>query len=181
MGTAARCANEPQRINIDRVTAVFSDGTFNDFNASQPISDTNVPIIAPDWYPAIFNLIQVIIAAIRIDLGNPSPNNFLLHPSALNETIASALPPNATDSLLYQANIHPEIYGIQDMLPLTVTGPSVMQVVFPCRFQRWKPTGSLVISVLVVTLSMFSSGWAVFMVIARSWVKRGNPKGEASI
>jgi hypothetical protein len=183
-GVAAPCANDPHPIKIDRVTTVFPNGSFNAFDAYLPPSNTNKPLIELDWLPRIANLIQVIVASIRIDLGNPSPNNFILHPSALSRTLSNTFPAvgltNSTDSLLYQANVHPEIYGIQGMLPLTLAGPARIQVVFLCRFQQWKAFGALFISVLVATLSMFASGWALFMLLASSWVKRGSEAGKTS-
>ena len=185
LGTAERCANDPHPINIDRITSVFPNGSFNKYDASLPISDTNKPLIKVDWYPRIANLIQVIVAAIRIDLGNPSPNNFILHPSALNRTLADTFPaaelPNSAGSLLYEANVHPERYGIEGMLPLTLGGPAKIQVVFPCRFLQQKAFGGLFISVLVATLSMFSSGWALFIFSAGLWVRRGDENGKTCL
>jgi hypothetical protein len=184
LGVTAPCANDPHPINIDRVTSVFRNGSFNAFDAFLPPSNTNKPLIKLDWFPRIANLIQVIVASIRIDLGNPSPNNFILHPSALNRTLSSTFPAvkltNSTDSLLYQANVHPEIYGMQGMLPLTLAGQARIQVVFPCRFQRRKAFGALFISVLVATLSMFASGWALFMFLASYWVKHSSETGKTS-
>jgi hypothetical protein len=182
LGVADPCAIKPHPIHIDRVTTVFPNGSFNSFDAYLPPSNTNKQLIKFEWTARISNLIQVIVASIRIDLGNPSPNNFFLHPSALNGALSSIFPPigptNSTDSLLYQANVHPEIYGIQGMIPLTLAGPAKIQVVFLCRFQQRKAFGSLFISVLVATLSMFASGWALFMLLAGIWVKRSSETGK---
>lgn len=119
-------------------------------------------------YPAIYNLIQTILAAVRIDLGNPNPNNFLLNSSVVNATLFNAI--NMTNgssipSILYRATTT-QIQG------LTLEGPAAIQVLYACQLQQAKPIGSAIISVLVATLSMFMSGWAVFMFISSDYAER---------
>ena len=134
-----------------------------------------------DMYPAASNLARTIHAAVRIDLGNPSPNNFILNPFALDATITSTFPAtprlNSSASLLYDANTHPELYGLQGMLPLAVEGPASIRVVYPCRLQQKKSAGQAFISVLVATLSMSASGWALLMFVASYWTKSGDEAG----
>jgi hypothetical protein len=151
---------------------VFSNADHITFDGFLPISDTNQPLIPSnsDLYRPVINLAQTILAAVRIDLGNPSPNNFILHPSTLNATLFSTFPAsnllNASASVLYQANVRPDLYGIQGSLPLTLEGPANIQVVYSCQFQQRKAPGSAFISVLVATLSMFSTGWGLCMFLA---------------
>ena len=64
------------------------------------------------------------------------------------------------------ANVNPNRYGLQGMLLLTMQGPENIQVLYLCQLQRLKAPGPLITSVLVATLSMFMSGWALFIFIA---------------
>jgi hypothetical protein len=52
-----------------------------------------------------------------------------------------------------------------------------MDVVYLCRFQHPLPPAQAFIAVLVATLSMFSSGWAIFLALATKVVKRRNSGG----
>ncbi|KAF8916363.1 hypothetical protein CPB85DRAFT_1250803 [Mucidula mucida] len=61
---------------------------------------------------------------------------------------------------------------LETILPLNVSGPAVARVAYACRYQRRKAPGSLIVSVLVATLTMSSSIWAVFMLLTTAWVKR---------
>ena len=181
LGANASCATTPPPININITTLVSPEGDFSTFNASLPSSDANQPIVTEDTYYPIANLIQTIIAIARIDLGNPSGNNFLLNSSVLNSTIYSAFPPTtflgAAESELYKAYNHPERYELSSF-PLDVEGPAKMQVAYTCRFQQWKNPGTATISVLVATLSMFSAGWAIFTLIATYWITYNSEEGK---
>jgi hypothetical protein len=124
-----------------------------------------------------------VYAAIRVDLGNPSLNNFILNPSALNGTIFETFPvtpynqaqSSTTSTLYYQW--HNPSPALQAYLPINMSGPAQIEVAYPCRFQQRKPLGSLVVSVLVATLSMFSSAWAVFILAATTFAKRSDSTG----
>jgi hypothetical protein len=177
LGIGALCANRPPSINIGRVTIVYSDGATT-FVTSPPVSGTSKLLIPEDMYGPVANTVQTILAAARIDLGNPSPNNFLLNPSVLSETIFRTFP--ATDHLDISASVFYQTvdsYQHQGILPLTVEGPASMRVVYACRLQRMKAPGPVFVSTLVATLSMFSSGWALFTLFAGYWSKRGS-EGE---
>ncbi|KAG8983282.1 hypothetical protein FRB93_007314 [Tulasnella sp. JGI-2019a] len=66
-------------------------------------------------------------------------------------------------------------------LPLDGSKRSTISVPFLCRFSVRKSTGEAFIAVLVATLSMFSAGWAVFILVCSYFAKRGQPKGESHI
>ncbi|KAF6759946.1 hypothetical protein DFP72DRAFT_1004757 [Ephemerocybe angulata] len=125
------------------------------------------------------NFLQLARAAAQIDLGNAAPNNFLTNLSMVDSVLIPTYPSasrpgvsvksqlyNAWKSQLMQSSIEPKPYA-----NLGISGPSTLQAVFICHFSRLKSTGSLLVSVLVATLSMFSSGWAILLIVAAHIVK----------
>jgi hypothetical protein len=178
LGTDATCANKPLPVSISNVTVMYANGNHSTYDTSLPISDTNRPGVIYDIYPPLTNFAQTIVAAVRIDLGNPSPNNFMLNPSVLNATIVDIFPANnlttASASSLYEANANPD-RRTQGMLPLTVAGPADIQVLYTCQFRQRKSLAQVFISVLVATLSMFSAGWAVFTFFASYYAAHKSP------
>jgi len=153
------------------------------FDSSRPIDSHNylTPyILNDDIEIPFYNLLQTVYAAIRVDMGNPSMNNFILNPSALNLTIYEKFPATAnqdeTTSTFYDQssgnNPKSDLH-----LPINVPGPAQIQVVYTCRTQQRKSLGSLITSVLVATLSMFSIAWAAFISAATAFVKRTDPAG----
>ena len=165
---------------IYSAAVVMSNLTLVQDTAPDPITvlDDNVKL-------PISNLLQTVYAIIRMELGNPSPNNFILHTNVTDSTIVSkfpATPSNQGGDVLvsgpYQEWTNPDP-ETKKYLPVTVSGPANIRVVYPCRFQQRKTTGQLFISVLVATLATFSTGWAVFMSLAVYFVKRKGPSGES--
>ncbi|KAF9522563.1 hypothetical protein CPB83DRAFT_864308 [Crepidotus variabilis] len=116
-----------------------------------------------DTNAALWNLLQTIYALIRVELGIDSPNNFLLHKESIAMVLVDTGPKNLY-STLESGNL-----GVS---PVTMSGPSVIEAQYFCKYQQLKSPGSLVVSVLVAVLSMFSSGWAVYMFIISSLAKR---------
>ncbi|KAJ6484452.1 hypothetical protein C8R47DRAFT_1280653 [Mycena vitilis] len=178
LGRIAACAVAVPTFNISSSFVSYSNLTFQQYFASDPPTDFNQPVITNDTFNALANVIQTIYAAVRIDLGNPSPNNFLLNTSVIPATIFSTFPatqPGIYDTSAEYANlvgtaVNPD-FNITGLLPLTVEGPAQMDVVYLCRFQLPLAPAQAFIAVLVATLSMFSSGWAIFLVIATKVVK----------
>jgi hypothetical protein len=182
LGLAALCSISPPKLVITSAATVYPNATILQFDNSYPIDPVDNPyVLDADLERPFSNLLQAVYAAIRIDLGNPSLNNFILNPLALNATIFEKFPVTAynqdlfsTMSTLYYRWRNPDP-SLQKYLPVTVSGPAQIQVVYPCRFQQPKPLGSLIVSVLVATLSMFSSAWAVFILVATAFAKRTDP------
>ncbi|KAF8907353.1 hypothetical protein CPB84DRAFT_308744 [Gymnopilus junonius] len=116
-------------------------------------------------------------SAIRIGLGNPSVNNFILNRMFLNKTIYSTFPATKynSDAASRNSTMY-AIYNHPDALT-TVTGLSQIQLVYACRFQQRKYIGPLIVSVMVATVSMFSSGWALYILIATELAKREATSG----
>ncbi|KAF9485189.1 hypothetical protein BDN70DRAFT_679073 [Pholiota conissans] len=178
-GPSADCSVSPPKPTIQYAAVVYPNATLLQYDYSIPVKPvTNPYVLDNDTEAPMLNLLQAIHAAIRIDLGNPSSNNFILDQTALNSTIIPSFPrtsynQNAT-SLLYEQWAHPGSQ-LQGFLPFKIAGPAHIQAAYACHVQRRKPVGSLFVSVLVATLSMFSSGWAIFMIVAASLAKRNDP------
>ncbi|KAG8983826.1 hypothetical protein FRB94_013033 [Tulasnella sp. JGI-2019a] len=129
-------------------------------------------------YPSSFDLdsyatsttdtMQFLLAATRLDIGNVLPNNFLVYPDTLNETISK------DSNIIQELSMHNETFqGLGD-----VSRPAVIASQYLCHFPQRKSLGSAIISVLVATLSMFGSAWAVFLAVATYYEKRKHPQGN---
>jgi len=173
VGTNATCASDPPPVNITSSLVILSNGTFTYRVFSDIFS-----VIDSDLYAPIANIIQTIHASVRIDLGNPHKNNFLLNPSVLNATLSSAFSaevlPNTTVSTLYEFIANRGFFTLQNALPLKVEGLAKLQTRYLCQLQRMKAPAQAFIAVLVATLSMFVSGWGLVMLFASYWAKKGN-------
>jgi hypothetical protein len=53
---------------------------------------------------------------------------------------------------------------------LHIPGPSVVQVVYWCKFLRCRGVGNLAVSVLAATFGMFSTLWTVYITVV-GWIK----------
>ncbi len=185
LGASAECATSAPTYNISSVSVGYSDFNLQQYVSSQPIEPLNTPLITTDVEGPLANIIQVIAAGVRIDLGNPSPNNLFLNNSAIDGALRANFPAteNApfTESVAYNIRKSPATAAagsqLDTILPLNVSGPGVARVPYACRSQRRKSPGSLFVSVLVATLTMTSSGWAAFMLVATTWIKRRDPQG----
>jgi hypothetical protein len=180
LGSSAACGLSTPNFTISSAAVVMSDLSFFQDEAPDPITVLDDNIKLP-----ISNLLQTVYAIIRVELGNPSPNNFILHPNVTDNIIVSTFPAtplnqggDALISGLYQEWTNPDP-ETKKYLPVTVSGPANIQVVYPCRFQQQKTPGQVFISVLVATSSMFSTGWAVFMVLAVYFAKQRGPSGKS--
>ena len=184
LSVATPCSILPPKFEITHAAAVYANTTIQQFDNSYPMDPVRNPyVLDANFERPSFNLLQAVYAAIRVDFGNPSLNNFILNPLALNGTIFENFPVTAynqdqssTTSSLYH-EWHNPTPNMQRYLPINVSGPAQIQVAYPCRFQQRKPIGSLIVSVLVATLSMFSSAWAVFIHLATTFAKRTDPAG----
>jgi hypothetical protein len=153
-----------------------------------PINATVNPwVLDDDTEQPLHNLLQAVDACIGVELGNPRPNNFILNPSFLNNSIIQKFPTTRWNadiddenySNLYHGWAHPDPI-LKSYLPVNTSGPANIQAVYPCQFQKRKSLGSLFVSVLVATLGMFSTGWALFIMTASTLAKRMDPAGGTS-
>ncbi|KAJ7880029.1 hypothetical protein B0H14DRAFT_3770095 [Mycena olivaceomarginata] len=140
---------------------------FKTYSANEPTSEFNQPVVTNDTFGIISNLVQGAYTA--------------------------TFPALANESLLYSALVDDEFYArnasagnptnpnITGLLPLTSPGPAVIQGVYLCHFQRAKSRGSAFLAVLVGTHSMVSSGWAIFLGLAATVVKKRVPSKNACV
>ncbi|KAF6757304.1 hypothetical protein DFP72DRAFT_1113259 [Ephemerocybe angulata] len=140
------------------------------------LASKDTGVVSPFLAPSL-NFIHLAHAAARIDLGNMAPNNFLTNLNMVDTVLIpefpSGLPGETTRSQLYdtwKSQINPQTN--KNYATLTVPGPATLQTVFICHFSKLKSGGSLFVAVLVATLSMFSSAWGLFIIIASRIVKR---------
>ncbi|KAJ7466351.1 hypothetical protein FB451DRAFT_1485153, partial [Mycena latifolia] len=187
LGPEAPCALQNPSVNVTSLF-LFNPGAprpgIYSYSAADPVSMWNEPLMDKKHGSAY--------TTVRLDLGNRAPNNFLLNTSLIPAAIESSFPQTLArlpiQSILYAmlvgdpsyAEDEPPSavaeYNLTGLLPLTLPGPAVVDGDL-CRFQRAKSPGSAVIAVLVATLSMFSSGWALFLGFAPGMVKRRAPDG----
>ena len=185
LGLNASCAINPPQFDIFLAAIVFPNSTIVNYDSRFPPDPVKNPwVLDNDTELAVYNILQTVYAAVRIDLGNPSFNNFILYPAAVNNTIYPAFPITPANgeefsgSTLYSL-LNTPFHGTQlSPVSLFSWGPATIQVVYPCQFQQLKTPGALFISVLVATLSMFSTGWTVYMLLAVTIVKRHDPTGS---
>jgi hypothetical protein len=188
LGRDAPCALQVPPLNVTSMFEYAPNGKISQYFASIPGS---TPLITNDTAGIMSNLVQAAYAAVRLDLGNPSPNNFLLNSSMIGQAITASLPQTFPqlpgESYLYSVLVGDGYYAsatnatipdVAHLLPLKLPGPAVLDGVYLCRFQRVKSPGSAFIAVLVATLSMFSSGWAIFLRLAAGMVKKRQPGGK---
>ncbi|KAF8150752.1 hypothetical protein B0H34DRAFT_151036 [Crassisporium funariophilum] len=180
LGPNADCAVAAPKFNITNAAHVV--GTVGLVQNNLGSDAPGTPQVMNELTTApINNLLQAIYASVRIDLGNDSPNNFILHKEAMARVLNSTFPVTAVTpanpanigltSTLVSVWTDPsattrdgsDYSWLLEYLPVNVTGASSIQMVYLCQFQQRKSPGSLLISVLVAVLSMFSSGWALYM------------------
>ncbi|KAJ3525909.1 hypothetical protein NMY22_g10384 [Coprinellus aureogranulatus] len=162
----------------------FKITALNAVNASLDLmqqSSRDPPTVDPQFAlddtfgPPILNMLQLSLAAFRIDLGNPSPNNFLTYPEALNRTLAPVFPsvplspsmPSQLYDHLHQQSLLFQSGSASAFDAFRIPGPSIVQTVYVCKLLKRKDAANLIVSVFVATAGMFTTGWALFISIAR--------------
>ncbi|KAG9029708.1 hypothetical protein FRB95_005004 [Tulasnella sp. JGI-2019a] len=157
----------------DSLTLLDADG--NDAGLPSNSSPSNYSL-------AINNAMQAMLAAVRIDLGNILPNNLLVNGSSelIAKTIASVLPVQGasveadTSSQLYEALIDPNTSVSAD---IEKGGSAQIALEYQCRVDQRKSSGSIFVAVIVATVTLFKSGWAVFLLLVTFLAKRAEPAG----
>ncbi|KAG8988023.1 hypothetical protein FRB93_004306 [Tulasnella sp. JGI-2019a] len=111
----------------------------------------------------INNAMQLMLAAVHLDIGNILPNNFLAYPGVLNATISA-------NTELYQALLS----DIEAFPSLGDTSrPAVIASEYLCHFPQRKPLGSL-----VIIMTVFASGRVAFLLPAALYGKKDNKQGD---
>ncbi|KAG8996687.1 hypothetical protein FRB94_011582 [Tulasnella sp. JGI-2019a] len=172
--TNSTCGTAVPPISLSR--RGLYDATGNTFsNATLP---TNYNL-------TINNAMQTILAAIRIDLGNIFPNNFLVHrtPDVIRGTISSTIPiqgfPTQT-SMLYGLIGNGDGWlqnhgGLFTLNPDSVS-PSQISLEYQCRVSQRKSARSLFIAITVATLTLFNTGWGIVTSLLIWLVLRHRPQ-----
>ncbi|KAG8999729.1 hypothetical protein FRB94_014082 [Tulasnella sp. JGI-2019a] len=130
------------------------------------VDDTSSPYGA-----TLNNSLQLMMAAVRLDIGNVLPNNFLVYNNTINATI-SQTPDVEVESNLYEHLIGGSGGNTTLGVPIDPSQPAIVATQYLCHVQLKKSTGQIIIAVLVATLSMFSSGWAAFIMVATYFEKK---------
>ncbi|KAJ7718704.1 hypothetical protein B0H14DRAFT_3010856 [Mycena olivaceomarginata] len=89
LGRDAPCALQVPPLNISSMFSYKSSRDFQQYFASEPANDLNKPLVTNDTLGIISNIVQSAYAAVRLDLANPSPNNFLLNTAMISEAITA--------------------------------------------------------------------------------------------
>ncbi|KAG8843577.1 hypothetical protein FRB96_003902 [Tulasnella sp. 330] len=172
-------ANPTCRTAIPNIPLDLEDMTLLDANGN----DVDIPGIKGNYTSAITNAMQAMLAAVRLDLGNVLPTNILVNRSSeiINATIAQTFPAdgssNAQDG---DVPLYDFLQG-DDSIDVNIgdaeRSPSNIAVEYQCRMEQRKSPGSIVIAVAVATLTLFKSGWAVFLLILTFLAKRARSEG----
>jgi len=170
MGINAPCANKSPGMTIGEASVVFSDGSFKKYNSSTDI----LQLLGSDVTAAGLNLAQTLLAAVRIDLGNPNPNNFLFNLSLVDTTLSKTI--LSSDSGLYQ-EVLKQVDGKPELATALVPGPATIQRVYSCKWQIPRPIATAIVSVMVATYTMFMGGWQIFMFLVGAF-HSGNPRAD---
>ena len=173
-GAKLPCYDEPPQFNLTVANVIAANFELSQDASFPPSTETSF-VLDDQFRSPITNILHLALAAIRIDLGNPSPNNFLTHPDVLNQTLIAVFPAisgiPSLESRLYarlqEQALLTESGSQSDFDPFRVPGPSTVQTVYVCRFRKRKSAGNLVVTVFVATAGMFTSGWAFFILVAR--------------
>ncbi|KAF9532596.1 hypothetical protein CPB83DRAFT_759140 [Crepidotus variabilis] len=180
--SSSDCGKQRPSITFNQSVSITPNNTLTQ-SFSTKLAPSSTVIDAITEAP-LLNLLQTVYAAARIDLGIDSPNNIFLHkeaiPLVLNKTFPvtpntpASVPEALTSNLFIDLEDPSQIdESYVNFLPLKVSGPAAIRVLYLCRYQRRKSGGSLFISVLVAVLSMFTSGWGIYLGLLTKWAKRG--------
>ena len=188
VGGTAPCSLVAPNLTIVSASVIYPNSTIRGYDSDSPINATTNPWVLDDIFKQpLYNLLQAVYACIGVELGNPRQNNFILNPSFLNNTITSKFPTTRWNADIDYENYSNLYFGwaqpdaeLKSYLPVNTSGPANIQALYACQIQKRKSLGPLFVSVLVATLGMFSTGWALFILIASALAKRTDPEGGTS-
>ena len=129
-GLNATCAISPPQFNIVAAATLFPNSTIVRYDSSLPIDPVLNPwVLDNNTESATYNILQLVYGVVRIDLGNPSLNNFIFHPAALDNTIYSTFPitpanGEASSNSNLSLTLNTLFSELQQYLPVTLPGPA---------------------------------------------------------
>ncbi|KAG9029702.1 hypothetical protein FRB95_004998 [Tulasnella sp. JGI-2019a] len=178
-GTNTTCAT-----TVPPISDTLRTPTLLDVDGYKVIYNSSLP---SNYTLAINNLMEVMLAAVRIDLGNILPNNVLVNRSSelIANTVAQTLPieggSSNDTSYLYEVLVAPatnsSYYSPVDLGEGPIP-PSQIALEYQCREEQRKSPGSILVAVVVATMTLFKGGWAVFVILVTFFAKRAEPEGE---
>ncbi|KAG8868066.1 hypothetical protein FRB98_003795 [Tulasnella sp. 332] len=162
------CTAVPVSMDLDPAITLFVNGSLG--KSDDPLGDNSA---------ATVNAMQAVLALALLDVGNIYPNNIIYFDNitTLNATIASGFSIQGAPgsprvpSTFYTVLSNPNMYT-WNATAVDIPPPAVISTEYLCRFSQRKSAGQLFVSVLVATLSMFSSGWAAFILVSAYFEKR---------
>ncbi|KAG9029705.1 hypothetical protein FRB95_005001 [Tulasnella sp. JGI-2019a] len=168
------CPLATSKINTTCATAapVIWDPTLD----SSVMLDANGDTIysgTSNYSQAINNAMQVMLAAVRMDLGNVLPNNILVN-------LKGATTGDDNTSELYKDLVAPSTSDDYSPIDPGSDRPAQIALEYQCRVEQRKSPGSIFISVVVATVTLFKSGWAVFLLLVTFLAKRAEPEAQKS-
>ncbi|KAG8872545.1 hypothetical protein FRB98_009535 [Tulasnella sp. 332] len=177
------CSANSSAINPTCMTAAphialdpSNDMTLLDVNG-KPVPSNG---IEANYTAAISNAMQVMLAAVRLDLGNVLPNNILVNRSSelIDEVITKTFAASGDDSDLYADLASSEI--VQPVYLPEGVNPTRIALEYQCRMEQKRSPGEILVSVSVATLTFFKGGWAVFLLVLTFLAKRYAPEDECT-
>ncbi|KAG8720237.1 hypothetical protein FRC09_009874 [Ceratobasidium sp. 395] len=140
----------------------------------------------------VYNLVQAVVHAVHLDLGNARPRNIFLDPSAVKDTFVPNLPPPGiiptqwvrdSESFYFGSLVSPYRTWAEAVIagqpPNLTLGelqglPSDSEIVsnYLCPSYQTKPMGTFLASIFVGTATMYLSVWAVWCLVANFVAKK---------
>ena len=151
VGGAVPCSLAAPNLTIASASVVYPNSAIRGYDGDFPINATTNPWVLDDILEQpLHNLLQAVDACIGVELGNPRPNNFILNPSFLNNTITSKFPTTRWNADIDNENYSELYYGwaqpdaeLKSYLPVNISGPANIQALYACQFQKLKSLGPL--------------------------------------
>lgn len=127
-----------------------------------------------NYTPSVVTAFQVMLAAVRLDLGNVLPNNIIAHPITAPSSAGITNGPSPIWSDFIAPSSDPDLPSVV----LNGTRASGFAVQYQCHVQQRKSAGAIFVSVVVATVTLFNSGWGVALLLLAYMAKRKTPHGE---
>ncbi|KAG9024395.1 hypothetical protein FRB95_011557 [Tulasnella sp. JGI-2019a] len=163
-------------------------------NMTLTANEAALEIFDASLYNTTYNFIQVMLASVRVDIGNQCPTNLLMtQPDIINTTLLQT--PKLTNATYF--DYYPQglvtaksLYGIinsdntylndtfQFTLPLNGSTEIFLQAPFLCHLTVLKSPVQVIVSVAVAMAGLFMSGWGLFNTIASWFATRRNPEAN---
>jgi len=155
------------------------DGSYNgltwlSFNGATGVDASNQTL---SYLPAVTNVLQLLISAIRLDWGVVLPNNPYVNKAAVNATLQNPLGAGNYDwSVINELSA---FYNGTSTDPwfanLVSDSPTYLNAQYLCRFSYRLGWARATVNVLVATFSLFSTGWGLTM-FAVAWFAKKSVK-----